>query len=117
MPIGFLIGSGIYFLIAKLFGGTGSFEEQTYLLATFQAPIGIVSSVISIIPILGGCVSFLLFIYQLVLTYFAIRVVHRLGGGQAAVVAVAPVLIVLLCVICVSIVGVMIIAGAAANAS
>jgi hypothetical protein len=99
-PIGFLIGSGIHFLIAKLLGGTGSFEEQTYLLATFVAPMMIISGVVGIIPILGGCVSFLIFIYQLVLTFLAVKVVHRLGTGQAVVVAVGPALIFFVCILC-----------------
>ncbi|HXV44287.1 MAG TPA: YIP1 family protein [Anaerolineae bacterium] len=100
-PIGFLIGSGIHFLIAKLLGGIGSFEEQTYLMATFVAPLMIVNGVIGLVPFLGGCISFLVFIYQLVLTYFAVKVVHRLGTGQAVVVAVGPALIFFICLLCI----------------
>jgi hypothetical protein len=99
-PLGFLLGSGIHFLIAKLVGGTGSFEQQTYLMATFVAPLMIVSGVVGVIPILGGCVSFFIFIYQLVLTFLAIKVVHRLGTGSALVVTLAPAVIFLLCLLC-----------------
>lgn len=99
-PIGFLIGSGIYFLVAKLFGGTGSFEEQTYLLAAVAAPLTIVSGVIGIVPILGGCISIIVSIYQLVLSYFAIKVSHNLTSGQAIGVIIIPVVVILACVIC-----------------
>lgn len=99
-PIAFLIGSGVHFLIAKLFGSTGNFEEQTYLLATFSAPIMIINGVLSLVPILGGCLSLFVFIYQLVLTYMAIKVAHRLGSGQSVVVALGPTLIFFTCVAC-----------------
>jgi hypothetical protein len=100
VPVGFLIGSGIYFLIAKLFKGTGSFEEQTYLLATFTAPIMVINAAISIIPFLGGCVGFIIAIYQLVLTYFALKVSHNLTSGKAIGVILTPILIGLLCAGC-----------------
>jgi hypothetical protein len=96
-PIGFLIGSGIYFVVAKLVGGAGSFEKHTYMLATFTAPLMMVNAVISIIPILGGCVSFAIYIYQIVLTYFAMKVTHNLTTGKAIIVAVMPFVIGLLC--------------------
>ncbi|GAB4453391.1 MAG: hypothetical protein Fur0044_48270 [Anaerolineae bacterium] len=100
VPIAFLIGSGVHLLIAKLFGGAGSFEEQTYLLATFSAPIMIINGILSLVPILGGCLSIFVFIYQLVLTYMAVKVAHRLGSGQAAVVALGPTLIFFTCIAC-----------------
>jgi hypothetical protein len=99
-PVGFLIGSAIYFIIAKLFKGTGSFEEQTYLMATFIAPLTIISGVASIVPILGGCVSSIIGIYQLVLSYYAIKVAHQLTSGKAIGVVLIPVLIAFLCVGC-----------------
>ncbi|MEM7034878.1 MAG: Yip1 family protein [Chloroflexota bacterium] len=111
-PIGFLIGSGIYMLIAKLLGGTGTFEEQTYLLATFTAPIMIVNSVISVVPILGGCVSIFITIYQLVLTYYAIKVSHGMESGRAIATVLIPIVIVFLCVAC-GVVAIMATAGAA----
>jgi hypothetical protein len=113
-PIGFLIGSGIYYLIAKLFGGTGNFEEQTYLLAASAAPITIVSGVIGIIPILGGCISIALTIYQLVLNYFALKVAHGLTTGKAIAVVLIPVAILFLC-ICIGAVGFATLMSAAVN--
>ncbi len=97
-PIFFLIGSGIYFLIARLFGGTGTFEEQTYLLAASAAPITIISGLVGIIPLLGGCVGFLLAIYQIVLNYFALKVTHGLTSGKALAVVLIPVGIFFLCI-------------------
>lgn len=96
-PIGFLIGSGIFFIVAKLVGGTGSFEKHSYMLATFTAPIMMVNAVIGIIPVLGGCVTFAISIYQIILTYYAMKVTHNLTTGKAIIVAVTPLVIGLLC--------------------
>lgn len=114
-PIGFLIGSAIYFGIAKLFGGVGSFEQNTYMLATFTAPIMIVSGALGIIPFLGGCLSLVVSLYQIFLTYLAMKVTHRLSNGAALAVALTPVVIAIICV-CIAIFALTtIIAGAAAG--
>lgn len=100
-PISFFVVSLIWFGLAKLFGGTGEFEEQTYLLATFIAPTMIIDSVFSVVPYLGSCVSFLLLIYRLVLTYFVLKVSHRLTSGKTlGVILVLVVAVVLLFVCC-----------------
>ena len=114
VPIFFLIGSVIYFAIAKMFGGDGDFEEQTYLLATFTAPITIVNAVIGIIPFLGGCVTFFISIYQLVLTYFAIKASHNLTSGKALMTVLLPAFIIFLCVICGMVAFMVTVMGAAA---
>jgi len=103
-PIGFLIGSAIYWVVAKLFGGEGSFEEQTYLLATFNAPLMVVRSAVGVIPFLGGCVSFLISLYQLVLSYFAIKVSHDLTPGKAVAVIILPAVVIFICVICIAVI-------------
>jgi hypothetical protein len=100
VPIAFLIGSGIWFVIAKLFGGTGEFEEQSYLLATISAPMTIINGVLAIIPFVGACLSLLIVIYQLVLTYFAMKVSHNLTSGRALGVVLTPVVIALICGVC-----------------
>lgn len=102
-PISFLVWSGILFIIAQLFGGDGSFEEQSYLLATFTSPILIVNSVVNIVPVLGWCISLIISIYQLVLTYFALKVSHNLSSGQAVGVILTPLIILFLCICCFSV--------------
>ncbi len=114
-PLFFLLGSGIYYVLARVFGGTGTFEEQTYLLATFGAPLTILSSLLSIIPFLGPCLGFFLAIYQLVLTYFALKVAHTMTGGKTIAVILIPVVVVFLCLICTLVVTTFAIVGAAGN--
>ena len=98
VPISFVIGSGFYFLVAKLMGGQGEFEKHTYALSIYQAPLMIVSSALTAIPLLGGCLSLFVMLYHVVLTFFAIKTAHRLGDGAALFIALLPLLIGFLCV-------------------
>jgi hypothetical protein len=90
VPIGFLISTGIYFVIAKLLGGKGEFGRYAYLNATFSAPLTILSSLLSLIPGLGGCIAIFVSIYQVVLTYYATKVEHQLSSGRALMVVLLP---------------------------
>jgi hypothetical protein len=100
MPIFFLIGAGILHLIATVLGGKGDYGRYAYLLATFYVPLSIVASVISIIPVLGGCVAMLLSLYEIVLAFFATKVNYRLTDGKAIAVVLAPVILVVLLAFC-----------------
>lgn len=99
-PVFFLIGAGIFYLIGRLLGGNGDLGRYAYLLASFQAPIGIISALLGLIPVLGGCLNLLLAIYSLVLTYFATKVALNLSSGRAITVIVLPVALILLLMIC-----------------
>ena len=115
VPISFIIGALIWFVLAKIFGGDGDFESQTYLMATYTAPLMIVNSIISIIPFLGACAAFFLAIYQIVLTYFMLKVSHNLSSGKALTIVLLPVILALLCIVCGIIPAVISIIGAAAG--
>lgn len=99
VPIGFLVGTAILFLIAKVLGGTGDFGRYAYLNASFTAPLTILSSLLSVIPVLG-CISIFVSIYQLVLTYYSTKVEHNLTSGKALLVVLLPVILVLLLIFC-----------------
>ncbi len=99
-PIGFLIGTFITHLIAKLFGGTGEYARYAYLNAAIYAPLNVVNALISGVPIAGSCIGVFVSIYGLVLTYFAIKANYNLTSGRAIGVLLAPlVLLVLLFVL------------------
>lgn len=100
VPIFFFIGTGILYLIAKAFGGTGTFLAQCYTFLLIGVPLGIVSDLISLIPILGLLVAFALGIYGIVLQVFAVMAVHRLSGGKATGVVLIPVGLAFLLLIC-----------------
>ena len=101
IPLGFFIGTGIQYLIAKAFGGQGTFLAHGYSYLLYYAPIGIVSLLLGLIPILGSLAGSALGIYAIVLNVFMIMGVHRMSGGKATLVVLLP-LIVLFVIGCVS---------------
>jgi hypothetical protein len=110
-PLFFLIGVGIIHLLARVFGGDGSFGVFAYLVASFQAPIGIVSAVLGFVPFVGGCIAALLSIYSLVLTFFAVKVNYQLTDGKAIAVVLIPYLLVFGLTICVAVAVAAMVAG------
>jgi Yip1 domain len=112
VPIFFLIGQGVYYLLARAFGGQGTFLAQGYTTLLFQTPLTIVSLVIGALTLalfilappvqyLGSLFSSALSIYIIVLQIFAIMAVHRLSGGRAAATVLIPLaaLVVLSCIL------------------
>lgn len=100
VPISFLIGVAILWLVAKLLGGIGEYGRYAYLNATFTAPLTIVSSILGLIPFVGGCIAFVLYIYQFVLTYYATKVEHQLSSGRAIIVVLIPLILVAVLIAC-----------------
>lgn len=93
IPLSFFISMGILYLIAKVFSGQGTFLTQSYTSVLFQAPLGILSSILNLIPYVGF-ISFAVFVYGIVLQVFAIMATHRLSGGKATLVVLLPALVV-----------------------
>jgi hypothetical protein len=85
----FALGTALIQWIAKLFGGTGTFDQMTYAFGAIAAPYGLVSAVFALlgaIPFVGFCfriVIGLAGIYVLVLNIIAVKGVNRFGWGQA----------------------------------
>jgi hypothetical protein len=107
-PLSFFIGTGIYHLIAKAFGGQGTFLAYCYSYMLFYVPLGIVSLILSMIPFVNY-LGFAVGIYEIVLMVFMTMAVHRLSGGKATLaVLILPIaLIVLACGIAALAVGLM----------
>ncbi|HLI90250.1 MAG TPA: YIP1 family protein [Ktedonobacteraceae bacterium] len=102
VPIGFFIGVGIFYLIARAFGGRGTFLRQSYTTALFDIPLGIINSLLFFIPVasLGTFLFFVLLVYRLVLYGCSIMAVHGLGRGKAALVVLIPVVVIMLFMAC-----------------
>lgn len=89
-PIGLALSTALFQWVAKLFGGTGSFEKLIYSLAAISVPITIVSgatSLLSGVPIVGICISLfsiVISLYTVFLNITAVKAVNRFGYGQAA---------------------------------
>ena len=66
-----------------------------------MAPLTILSSILGLIPFAGGCIAFFVYIYQLVLTYYATKVEHQLSSGRAIIVVLLPVILAFLLIACI----------------
>ena len=100
---GFFIIVGIQYLLAKAFGGNGTFVQHGYNYLLFETPIAVISAVLGLVPILGGLLGLALGIYGIVLNVYAVMASHRLSGGKATWVVLIPIIavfvIALLCTV------------------
>ncbi|GCE48644.1 hypothetical protein EI42_03986 [Thermosporothrix hazakensis] len=96
VPILFFLWNGIVFgCVRLLLGGKGSFLQQCYTSLLFTVPLGLLTDIISLIPVVGSIVSAIVgpasFIYGIVLTIFSLMAVHRFSGGRASTAVFLPV--------------------------
>lgn len=90
-PIGYYFSNLLYYIGGRLLGGQGGFTEQAYLLSLFTVPLGMVSSVISLIPCVGAVLALGISIFSLILSYRAMKVTHNLTDGKAWISVLWPV--------------------------
>ena len=108
----FAIGTALVQWVAKLFGGTGTFDKLAYTFSSIAVPYSIVTAVLtllSIIPFVGiltGLISFALWIYAIILGVLAVKAVDRLDTGKAVGAVLLPGLVIFLIVCCCIILGV-----------
>ena len=109
-PVGALISVvvfaavvGIVQLLAKMFGGRGTFDQLAYAIAAILTPFYLVSGVLSLlsaIPAVGWCfgiLGFLVGLYVLVLEVMAVKGVNQFGWGQALAAMLLPVFAIACC--------------------
>ncbi|HEY6284158.1 MAG TPA: Yip1 family protein [Ktedonobacteraceae bacterium] len=90
VPLLFFLLMGIVFLLAKAFGGQGTFLEQCNSSLYIQAPLGIFSKLLALIPVVGRILNSILSLYGIVLQVFVIMAVHRLSRGKAIATILIP---------------------------
>jgi len=118
--IGFVIFVGIVQLLAKMFGGRGTFEQLAYAVAAIVAPFSLISSVLTLlsaIPFVGLCfgfVSLLAVLYVIALEVMAVKGVNQFGWGQALGSYFLPFLA-LVCCISVGLIGLIRVLGPGIN--
>jgi len=99
--VGFYIYVGIVYLLGRAFGGTGNFGELAYDISLFSAPLTVVSSLLALIPVLGGIAALVLFIYNIYLTYLGIQSGMNLPKDKAILVMVIIFLVVAAIIACI----------------
>jgi hypothetical protein len=86
----FAVFVGIVQLVAKMFGGRGTFDQLAYAIGAIVAPFYVVSgllTLLSAIPYVGLCfglLSLVALLYVVVLEVTAVKGVNQFGWGQAA---------------------------------
>jgi hypothetical protein len=102
----FAIGVALIQWVAKLFGGTGSFDKLAYTFSAIFVPISVASAVLTLlgaIPFVGVCfgiLSFAVSIYMIVLQVFAVQAVNDLDTGKAVGSVLLPGLVFFLFICC-----------------
>jgi hypothetical protein len=102
--VAFAVVIGIVQLLARMFGGRGSFDQLAYAIAAIVTPFYLVSGVLSLlsaVPAVGFCFGLLGFaagIYVLVLEVMAVKGVNQFGWGQALASMLLPVFAIFCCV-------------------
>jgi hypothetical protein len=87
--LGLVLSAGFQHLLAMLFGGKGTFARTAYALGAYLAPMGIISTIISIIPLVN-CISPIVGIYSIVLNMRALQASERMNSMQALGVILLP---------------------------
>jgi hypothetical protein len=86
----FAVFIGIVQIVAKMFGGRGSFDQLAYAIGAIVAPFYLVSgllTLLSAIPYVGLCfglLSLIALLYVVALEVTAVKGVNQFGWGQAA---------------------------------
>ena len=102
----FAISVALIQWVAKLFGGTGSFDKLAYAFSAVYMPYSVIIAVLTlvgIIPFVGiltGLIGLALFIYTIVLGVLAVKAVNGLDTGKAVGAVILPGLVIFLVVCC-----------------
>jgi len=94
VPLLFFLLMGIVYLLARYFGGQGTFLEQCNTSLYIQAPLGVLSKLLALIPVVGRILNTILSIYGIVLQVYVIIAVHRLSRGKAIATILIPLVII-----------------------
>jgi len=96
---------GVVQLLAKMFGGRGTFDQLAYAIAAIVAPFYLINGVLALlsaIPFAGACfgiIGLLAGLYVLVLEVMAVKGVNQFGWGQAIGSLLLPVFAVACCLL------------------
>jgi len=110
----FAIGVAITQWIAKLLGGTGSYEKLAYAVAAISFPYSMITAIFSLlgaIPFVGYCtglISLGLLFYVLYLQIAAVKAVNHFGWGSAAGAVLIPGFIIVFFCGCLVVAGLMV---------
>lgn len=92
----FAVFVGVVQLVAKMFGGRGTFDQLAYAIGAIVAPFYLLSAILTLltaVPYVGLCfglLSLVAFLYVVVLEVMAVKGVNQFGWGEAAGSVILP---------------------------
>jgi hypothetical protein len=106
-PIFFFLIAGFYYLVARAFGGKGTFLAYSYCTLLYTVPISIISGVLniassqfSLLSPFASSITSALGIYSIILPICMTMGVHRLSASRATLaVLIIPIALIVLCVV------------------
>lgn len=90
VPALFFLLMGIVYGLAKSLGGQGTFLELCNASLSVQAPLGIGSKLLALIPVVGRILNSVLSLYGIVLQVVVIMAAQRLSKGKAIATILIP---------------------------
>lgn len=99
LPLGFFLVVGFFNLLAKAFGGHGTYLAQAYTFLLFSVPLTCVTGLLALIPSLGLLLGLAGYIYDRILYVLVLMAVYRLAGGRATAIVLIPTALALLAVV------------------
>jgi len=93
---------GIYWIIAKVLGGTGTFTQNYFLSSKLVWPVlvaGLIVGILSLIPLLGFLIMLAWTLYSIYIHAVAISVANKISVLKAVIVYLIPVVIIIVLVI------------------
>lgn len=96
MVLGTGFSSGLYFLVAKLVGGKGTFVQNYYLNARLFWPVlfaSIIAVALTLIPFVGWLFQIIWVLYSIYLSIMVISVANNISKLRALIVYVLPTII------------------------
>ena len=93
------ISAAIHQLVARLFGGQGSFSQVFYAYSAFMTPINPVATLIGSIPLVN-CLGLFIWAYMIYLRILSVKAANRIGWGAASVAVIVPGLLVFVFLCC-----------------
>lgn len=103
IPIAFFVITGIFYLLARAFGGQGTFLAQSYTTLLFIVPIvilvALLITLVDLIPVIRSVAHLGVDVYITILSIRMIMGVHRLSAGKATAVILIPLAVIIFIVI------------------
>ena len=100
-PILFFVGSGLFFVVARLLGGQGGFIEQTYLLSLPAAPLAAPNGALRNMPLIDTPVAIFTWVYGAIMATTALQATHGYEARRAFATGAIPLAIFLGLTMCV----------------